>query len=111
MGGASDQHVADPGQGSNLGSKMSHRSMSGKSAKSIISNPISNMSMMTKGKGFDRLKKALEAAAKINKNQYSESYINKIMDDVASNYDLRATIFSGFYRVGFDIHELSPQEK
>jgi hypothetical protein len=63
---------------------------------------------MGKTKGFDRLKKALEAAQKINQNKYSESYINKIMAEVANSYDLRATIFSVFYRVGFDLHELSP---
>lgn len=72
---------------------------------------MSNLSSIGKGKGFDRLKQALQAAQKINPDQYSESYINKIMMDVAYSYDLRATIFSVFYRVGFDIHELSPQEK
>lgn len=33
------------------------------------------------------------------------------MADVAKSYDVRATIFATFYRVGFDLHELSPQEK
>ena len=33
------------------------------------------------------------------------------MKDVASHYDLRATIFCVFYRVGFDLHELTPSEK
>ena len=33
------------------------------------------------------------------------------MTQVAGTYDLRATIFGTFYRVGFDLHELSPQEK
>lgn len=33
------------------------------------------------------------------------------MKEVSSNYDLRATIFCVFYRVGFDLHELTPQEK
>ena len=69
---------------------------------------MSNFSGVGKGKGFDRLKKALEAAQKINQNQYSESYINKVMEKVAKSYDLRATIFSAFYRVGFDLHELGP---
>lgn len=33
------------------------------------------------------------------------------MKEVSQNYDLRATIFCVFYRVGFDLHELTPQEK
>ena len=33
------------------------------------------------------------------------------MQDVAKDYDIRATIFGTFYRVGFDLHELTPQEK
>jgi hypothetical protein len=33
------------------------------------------------------------------------------MMEVADNYDIRATIFGTFYRVGFDLHELSPTEK
>ena len=33
------------------------------------------------------------------------------MLDVAQSYDLRATIFGTFYRVGFDLHELNPKEK
>ena len=33
------------------------------------------------------------------------------MNDVSKSYDVRATIFGTFYRVGFDLHELSPQEK
>ena len=54
----------------------------------------------------------MEAAEAINqKKNFSESYLNKIMQDVATSYDIRATIFGTFYRVGFDLHELSPQEK
>jgi len=34
-----------------------------------------------------------------------------MMKEVADNYDMRATIFAGFYRVGFDLHELTPREK
>ena len=33
------------------------------------------------------------------------------MKDVSNTYDLRATIFCVFYRVGFDLHELTPEEK
>jgi hypothetical protein len=51
------------------------------------------------------------AEALKNQKNFSESYFNKIMSDVSSQYDIRATIFGTFYRVGFDLHELSPQEK
>jgi len=33
------------------------------------------------------------------------------MQEVSHSYDIRATIFGTFYRVGFDLHELTPQEK
>lgn len=33
------------------------------------------------------------------------------MKEVANNYDMRATIFAVFYRVGFDLHELTAREK
>jgi hypothetical protein len=33
------------------------------------------------------------------------------MSEVSKSYDLRATIFGTFYRVGFDLHELTPKEK
>jgi hypothetical protein len=33
------------------------------------------------------------------------------MKDVALSYDLRLTIFASFYRVGFDLHDLTPLEK
>ena len=34
-----------------------------------------------------------------------------MMKDVAQSYDLRLTIFASFYRVGFDLHDLTPAEK
>jgi len=37
--------------------------------------------------------------------------LNKMMKDVAQSYDLRLTIFASFYRVGFDLHDLTPAEK
>lgn len=33
------------------------------------------------------------------------------MGDFANSYDLRGVIFGTFYRCGFDLHELTPQEK
>mmetsp|Transcript_5388 Transcript_5388/g.6132 ORF Transcript_5388/g.6132 Transcript_5388/m.6132 type:complete len:157 (-) Transcript_5388:21-491(-) len=47
----------------------------------------------------------------MNKKTFSESYINKMMLNVAHSFDIRATIFCIFYRVGFDLHELTPTEK
>ena len=55
-----------------------------------------------------RLKQALEAAGMISQKNFTESYLNKIMNEVAKSYDIRATIFGTFYRVGFDLHELTP---
>ena len=54
------------------------------------------------------LKQALELAEILKNKNFSESYLNKIMQDVSKSYDIRATIFGTFYRVGFDLHELSP---
>ena len=34
-----------------------------------------------------------------------------MMKDVALSYDFRLTIFASFYRVGFDLHDLTPNEK
>jgi len=50
----------------------------------------------------------LEAAGIISMKNLTESHLNKIMNDVAKDYDIRATIFGTFYRVGFDLHELTP---
>jgi hypothetical protein len=33
------------------------------------------------------------------------------MKDLSQSYDLRLTIFATFYRVGFDLHDLTPYEK
>jgi hypothetical protein len=55
------------------------------------------------------LKKALEAAQSLGNS--AESHLNKLMKDVSQSYDLRLTIFASFYRVGFDLHDLTPNEK
>ena len=90
------------------------------SQRSRVSNPPSRMSGNTShhqsvhtrsSKGFKRLKQAIDASNQQNKRNFSESYINKIMIDVAHTFDVRATIFCVFYRVGFDLHELTPTEK
>jgi len=56
-----------------------------------------------------RLKKALEAAQSIGNS--SETKLNSLMKEVALSSDLRLTIFASFYRVGFDLHDLTPFEK
>lgn len=62
-------------------------------------------------KGLRRLQQAIDDSNKINKKNFSETYINNIMMEVAHSFDVRATIFCVFYRVGFDLHELTPNEK
>lgn len=86
-------------------SRMSNMGSQRNSVHSVHSSQTAN------AKGFKRLQQAIEASNKINKKNFSESYINKIMQDVAHSFDLRATIFCVFYRVGFDLHELTPSEK
>lgn len=89
------------------GSRMSEHSQ--KTQRSIITNiPEKPINLTTTSKASKGLKQALEAAGKLSNKFLSESYLNKIMMDVAKSYDIRATIFGTFYRVGFDLHELSP---
>lgn len=55
---------------------------------------------------------ALAAANKISSSgQFNEAYINGVLAELAKSYDLRSTVFATFYRVGFDLHELSNSEK
>jgi len=100
------------------------------SQTSIISNHPSQRSAMgsqmgslhsVNSKRFKKLQAAIDAANKINKKTFSDSYFNKMIfdssenknnsADTAHNFDIRATIFLIFYRVGFDLHELTPTEK
>lgn len=106
--------------GSRRSIEMDEMGGSRQSQRSIVSNQASQMSGMgsrqgsvnsVNSKGFKRLHQAIEASIKINKKNFSESYINKMMLDVSHSFDIRATIFCVFYRVGFDLHELIPSEK
>ena len=55
---------------------------------------------------------ALAAANKMNNGEkFNESYISGVLSDLVKSYDLRSTVFATFYRVGFDLHELSNAEK
>lgn len=56
---------------------------------------------------------ALQAANQMGgkSGQYNESYISGVLNTLVKTYDLRASIFSTFYRAGFDLHELSASEK
>lgn len=40
-----------------------------------------------------------------------ETVLNKLMKEQALSNDLRLTIFASFYRVGFDLHDLTQAEK
>jgi hypothetical protein len=88
-------------------SRHSNRSNTSNS-RSIISND--RAILLSQSKASKGLKKALEAAQQFNLNS-SESLLNKMMKDVALSYDFRLTIFASFYRVGFDLHDLTPNEK
>jgi len=33
------------------------------------------------------------------------------MKEASRSFDLRLTVFASFYRVGFDLHDLTPKEK
>lgn len=55
---------------------------------------------------------ALNAAQRLNeKEKDSESYLNSCLNELVKSYDIRACVFSTFFRVGFDLHELSAFEK
>lgn len=62
---------------------------------------------------------ALEAADKLASSQsgdssadkYNESYITGVLNKLVKDYDLRSSIFGTFYRVGFELHELTAAEK
>lgn len=55
---------------------------------------------------------ALTAAQKLNeKDKHNDSYMNALLERLVKTYDIRACVFATFFRVGFDLHELTPQEK
>lgn len=54
------------------------------------------------------LQEALRAA---DKQTNSDSHLARVMNDFAKSFDIRAVIFGTFYRCGFDLHELSANEK
>lgn len=70
----------------------------------------SNMSMKQsqsiKGKSIQQ---AIKAGGNAKSN--AESALTRTMQDFAKSFDTRAVIFGTFYRVGFDLHELTPEEK
>jgi hypothetical protein len=58
------------------------------------------------------LRLALNAAQKLNeKDKHNDSYLNALLENLVKKYDIRACVFATFFRVGFDLHELSPSEK
>jgi len=55
---------------------------------------------------------ALTAAQKLNeKDKQNDSYMNQLLDNLVKTFDIRACVFATFFRVGFDLHELTPSEK
>lgn len=88
-------------------SRHSNRSNTTNSRSIISQDRAVHLSSSKASKG---LKKALEAAKQYSLNS-SESLLTRLMKDVALGFDLRLTIFASFYRVGFDLHELTPSEK
>ena len=69
--------------------------------------------LSSKSKASRILRMALQAANQMGgkSGQYNESYISGVLNTLVKTYDLRASIFSTFYRAGFDLHELSASEK
>ena len=68
--------------------------------------------MGTRSKASRILRMALDAAQKLNdKEKDSESYLNAMLNDLVKSYDIRSCVFATFFRVGFDLHELTSFEK
>ena len=69
--------------------------------------------LTSRSKASRILRMALEAASNMGKgnDKYNESYVSNVLNKIVKDYDLRSTIFGTFYRVGFDLHELSASEK
>lgn len=66
----------------------------------------------SKSKASRILRLALNAAQKLNeKDKQNDSYMNRLLDDLVKTYDIRACVFATFFRVGFDLHELTATEK
>jgi len=57
------------------------------------------------------MKKVYDTPRIDQNGNFSESYMYRRMQEVAYEFDLRSTIFAVFYRIGFDIHDLSIREK
>lgn len=75
-------------------------------------NAQSQTQLSSKSKASRILRMALQAANSMGKGgQYNESYISGVLSSLVKTYDLRSSIFSTFYRAGFDLHELSASEK
>jgi len=54
----------------------------------------------------------LEHAQKAQqKDKHTDSYMNGLLEQLVKTYDIRACVFAAFFRVGFDLHELTPPEK
>lgn len=66
----------------------------------------------SKSKASRILRMALSAAQKLDeKDKQNDSYMNQLLENLVKTYDIRACVFATFFRVGFDLHELTPVEK
>ena len=65
-------------------------------------------SQMTQG---NKASKQLKEALSEGQNQNGGDSLTRIMVDFSKTYDCRAVIFGTFYRCGFDLHELTSEEK
>ena len=64
-----------------------------------------------KSKYTKKFKEQIKAHRMDPTGKFSEAYIYNKMLETAHTFDLRSTIFAVFYRVGFDRHELTPEER
>jgi len=71
----------------------------------------SNASQTLKQSQSIKAGKSLQQALKAGGASNNESALTRTMQDFARSFDIRAVIFGTFYRVGFDLHELTPEEK
>ena len=66
-------------------------------------------SLKASGSGAKASRALKKALAEQSPN--TDSHLSRVMNDFAKSFDIRAVIFGTFYRCGFDLHELSPNEK
>jgi len=94
-------------QGSQIDDNTARDSMISMSAAPTFDLGMSGM----RSKVASRLKTAVQQAKAAKNSKKNESFITEMLAKSVKTFDLRQVIFGGFYRVGFDLHELSYEEK